>query len=59
MMRELWISEEEIADIKACLPSDKAAIEYWLTVGVPDGVELSDSYPQELIDEVRQKMAKD
>jgi len=51
--KKLWASEEEIADCKAWAPDDKGAIRYWLLTGLPDGCDLSDSYPQELIDEVQ------
>jgi hypothetical protein len=52
-MGKLRISEEELADCKAWEPDYRGGLEYWLLTGLPDGYNLSDYYPQELIDEIQ------
>ena len=58
-MNRPFISKEAIEEIKGWLPSDKQTIRYWLETGIPDGIKLEDSYPQELIDEVKKEMAEE
>ncbi len=52
-MNKLRISEEELASFRAWCPDYRGGLKFWLLAGLPDGYDLSDYYPQELIDEIQ------
>lgn len=56
-MRELPpLPPEVLEQLRQWCPDERGSLRYWLETGLPDGFELEDYYPADLIEEVKKEI---